>query len=387
MKLDWQAYKISDHYAKKEVANQLQLFLYVIPVIAIILALVNLILGLTEIALATLMVPFFCGISLVALKKGYINTSMILIVSIMMVSTSIICILGSRIHEVGIIIFPVIVIFSGLVMNFRGVVITTSVVLFCIALIVFGDLWSFFPESEIKESKWLELAVVISVIIIHTFITYSFSRITRRNLSKIQDELKNQRRYKNEIAENLSEKTELLRLVHHRVKNNLLLVNSLIELESYGQPQVKNELKEITESIHAIARAHDPLYHTDDYKQVAIRPYLEKLINNFIQKNQVKSLNIEIEDCLIFHAKALHLGIIIQRILSCMQNLPLMELSVRLRKSSNQIHLDIYNQSENEFALKDTPSIKLLINESEGKVEIDERKVAISLLLFSEIVG
>lgn len=352
----------------------MRIFLYVIPGISVVLATVDFIFGYTNIAFTTLTVPVFCMAALYFLNRGQINLSMIIITSIMIVATSIICIQGARIHEVGTIIFPVIIFFTSLVMNARAVIITISAVVLCLALIVFGEFYQVFP-LKFHERNWIDLPVVLTVLIIHSFMTYSFSNITRNNLTRVRDELETQKVYKAQIAENLVEKTELLRLVHHRVKNNLLLINSLIELEAYDKPEVKHELQEITESIHTIARAHDPLYHTDDYKQVAIKPYLEKLIASFIQSKTIKEINIEIEDRLVFHEKALLLGIIAQKILTSIKSIDFFKLSIELKSNDENLELEILNQNKEEFVLGDTSLIHLLTRQINGKLNVGAKKI------------
>lgn len=379
MKSSWLPYdEMLDQYARTEITGLMRIFLYIIPSIAVVLSTVNFIIGNTNVAITTLLVPIFCIPSLYFLHKGYINSSMIIITSIMIITTSIVCTQGARVHEVGIIIFPVTVFFASMVMNLKGVILTISAVAICLAIIVFGEQFGYF-ENSTHEPGWVDLLVVLAVLIVHTFITFSFSRITRNNLSKVQVELQNQKHFKEEISENLSEKTELLRLVHHRVKNNLLLVNSLIELETYEKPEIKQELKEVIESIYTIARAHDPLYHTEDYKQVSIKPYLEKLIATFVQSNAVKGLDTKFEDYLIFHEKALLLGIILQKILSSISRLDEMTLTVSLELNNNHLELCVMSKADHQLELNNTSLIQLLVEQIDGKMMMSSNEVLISL--------
>ncbi len=378
MKSSWLPYDASlDDNTRKGVANLMRTFLYIIPILAIFLATIDFIYGFTSIALTTLSVPIFCAASLYFLNKGQINVSMIIITAIMIVATSIICFIGGGIHEIGIIIFPVIVFFSSLVMNIRGVVITTSIVVVCLALIVLEEHLNIFPGNE-PVASLVNLTICLTVLILHTFITFSFTSITKNNLLRIRQELHNQEQYKEGITQNLDEKTELLRLVHHRVKNNLLLINSLIELEAYGKPEVKLEFKEITDSIHTIARAHDPLYHTDDYKQVSIRPYLEKMIASFIQSRSIKAMELQLSDFLIYHQKALLLGIILQKILSSIQSLESHELKIEMEKIGESFILKIVAQNKQAIEVTDTAMIQSLIRKIEGQLTMSKKSISIS---------
>ncbi|WP_370089589.1 histidine kinase dimerization/phosphoacceptor domain -containing protein [Ekhidna sp.] len=367
-----------DDTSRKEVGKLIQLFLLIIPIVAIVLAIVNFILGLTEIALTTLVVPLVCGISLLFLVRGFTNMSIVIIVSTLIVTTTISCVLGNGIHETGIIIFPVIVIFSSIVMNVRGILITTIAVTLCLALLVFGEMYGLFPSQQVPEARIVDLAVVLSVTIVHIFITYSFSKISKDSLNRVKAELATQERLRGEIAENLTAKSELLRLVHHRVKNNLLLINSLIELETYGTPKAKSELSEIIESIHTIARAHDPLYHTEDYKQVEIRPYLEKLIVTFSQSARFENVKSDLQDGLLFHEKALLLGIILQKILNRIGTSDITKIQISLKVKKDDFKLEVSSRELGDFPQSHKSLIKLLAEQLEAKLTIKPTKIVIS---------
>lgn len=367
-----------DEASRKEVVNLIQLFLYIIPVVAIILAIVNFILGLTEIALTTLVVPLVCGVSLLVLTRGFTNMSIVIIVTTLIVTTTLSCVLGNAIHETGIIVFPVIVIFSSIVMNVRGVLVTTIAVTICLSLLVFGEKYGLFLSRQVPEARFVDLAVVLSVTIVHIFITYSFSKISKDSLNRVKQELTTQEKLREEIAENLTAKSELLRLVHHRVKNNLLLINSLIELETYGTPGAKNELAEITESIHTIARAHDPLYHTEDYKQVEIRPYLEKLIITFSQSARFENVKSVLQDGLLFHEKALLLGIILQKILNRIEASKVREIEVSLGVRKNDFTLEVSSEKLGDFPQSHKSLIQLLAEQLKATLTIESNKVIVS---------
>ncbi|WP_420575873.1 histidine kinase dimerization/phosphoacceptor domain -containing protein [Ekhidna sp.] len=368
-----------DDHSKQEIGFLLKTFLFIIPLVAVILAIVNFSLGLPRIALIILTVPIFCLISLAALNKGLINISVITLIAILIAATTLSCTLGNGVHETGIIVLPVIVLFSSLIMNVRGVLITTIIVILCLAYIVFGEQYGLYPSRKVPSARWLDLVVVLTVTIIHIFVTHSFSSITRRNLNRAKTELSNQKKYKEEISTNLKEKSELLRLVHHRVKNNLLLINSLIELETYGKPKIKEELTEVTKSIHTIARAHDPLYHTEDYKQVAIKPYLEKLISSFVQSMGIKDLEVNLEDKLIFHEKAILLGIILQKIITDIEQEDLEKLQISLQSIKKNIILRVMLTNGNRIGDSQKGIIHALVKEMGGEFQVSPNEASIQV--------
>ena len=68
----------------------------------------------------------------------------------------------------------------------------------------------------------------------------------------------------------------LLREIHHRVKNNLQTVSSLIRLESLP-PEVQQSL---IGRIGAMVAVHEAMYRSDRFEDICIAPYLEHLIGN-----------------------------------------------------------------------------------------------------------
>lgn len=306
----------------KEISRLLMVFLYIIPVIASSLAFLNYQLGLNEIAITIAIIPLFCGLSIWALKKGNLNLSIILLIFILVIVSTMSCVLGNGIHETGTIVFPMIVLFSSIVMNVRGVFVTAFLVICAIGFIIYCEQFTDLGIYPVPRARPLDLVAVMMLLIIHIFVTHSFSNITLKSLARAKEELHTQEKIKNEIVQSLDQRSLLLRQVHHRVKNHLSLLNSLIDIESMQMSHGKEQFKELSNSIHTIARAHDPLYHTSDYQQVSIKPYFEKLIASFSQSNGLINIELSIDEGLIFHETALSAGIVLQEILKILGKAP-----------------------------------------------------------------
>lgn len=73
----------------------------------------------------------------------------------------------------------------------------------------------------------------------------------------------------------------LLAEVNHRVGNSLMLIASLVRLQSRSDsnPKVKAALSEIEARISAIASLHRSLYTSDDVRSVDLKPYLQSMLN------------------------------------------------------------------------------------------------------------
>ncbi|CAZ97087.1 sensor histidine kinase [Zobellia galactanivorans] len=101
---------------------------------------------------------------------------------------------------------------------------------------------------------------------------------------------------KNEIETGITEKEMLLRTVHHRVKNNLQTVSSLLSLQSKNTSNEK--IKELAKSsqyrINSMAIIHEMLYMRDNISKIAFRPYVRELTEFLIKSANDKNLDIKV---------------------------------------------------------------------------------------------
>ncbi|MEZ4241704.1 MAG: histidine kinase dimerization/phosphoacceptor domain -containing protein [Myxococcota bacterium] len=83
------------------------------------------------------------------------------------------------------------------------------------------------------------------------------------------------------LERSLREKETLLREVHHRVKNNLQVISSLLALQSryVDQPSAASVLAEANGRVHSIALAHETLYHEGNFSEFAFGTYLRVLVS------------------------------------------------------------------------------------------------------------
>ncbi len=119
----------------------------------------------------------------------------------------------------------------------------------------------------------------------------------------------------------LSEKETILREVHHRIKNNMNTINSLIAIqaESLTDSSAISALKDAGSRVQSMMVLYDKLYQSSDFEKISLADYLPDLIDeiilNFPNNDSVK-VEKHIED-FILDAKKLHpLGIIINELLT-----------------------------------------------------------------------
>lgn len=123
------------------------------------------------------------------------------------------------------------------------------------------------------------------------------------------------------VATLLDEKEILLREVHHRIKNNMSMIYSLLELQidSIKHPSAISALTDAASRVQSMAMLYDKLYLTQDYDQVSVSQYMNSLtteiISNFPNRDLI-SLELDIFDADLEVKRLQYLGIIVNEILT-----------------------------------------------------------------------
>lgn len=118
------------------------------------------------------------------------------------------------------------------------------------------------------------------------------------------------------------EKTLLLRELHHRVKNNLQLISSLLNLQAY---QLKDEaaasaVKEGQARVEAMAMIHRQLYLKEEETKISLPDYLENMIQNLLyafgKESGKVAVNKQVADLQIDADLAIPLGLILNELIT-----------------------------------------------------------------------
>jgi len=129
-------------------------------------------------------------------------------------------------------------------------------------------------------------------------------RITERTYElqatnlRLRDEVRERQRAEVELRASLLEKDTLLREIHHRVKNNLAVVSSLLYLESTQSHDgtASRALDEAQHRIRSMAMVHEALYQSGNLAAIDFRSYLEQLLR-YLRDSYAIRAEVHVQVC------------------------------------------------------------------------------------------
>jgi len=100
-----------------------------------------------------------------------------------------------------------------------------------------------------------------------------------------------------ELNKSLREKEVLLKEIHHRVKNNMQVVSSLlfVQARDVKEPEIRNILLESQNRIRSIALVHEELYQSKDLEQIDYSDYLNKISRHIFETFLINPNQITLE--------------------------------------------------------------------------------------------
>lgn len=123
------------------------------------------------------------------------------------------------------------------------------------------------------------------------------------------------------VRKSLTEKEVMLKEIHHRVKNNLQVISSLLSLQSgYTEDgESSNLLRECQHRVRSMSMLHERLYRSDDLSRIDMREYAQTLMNFLMRSYSINNniqFTFDINDINLGIDSAIPCGLIINELLS-----------------------------------------------------------------------
>ncbi len=170
-----------------------------------------------------------------------------------------------------------------------------------------------------------------------------------------QTDITERKRAEEQIKASLEEKEVLLQEIHHRVKNNMQIISSILNLQS---SVIKHKgalelFKSSQNRIKSMALIHEKLYKTKDFTRIDFSKYVQGLSNDLFRvygiNQDVVKLNIDIKDVLLNINTAIPCGLIINELVSN----SLKHAFPDNRKGKIKIAMSSLNNNEIELTVSD----------------------------------
>ena len=222
------------------------------------------------------------------------------------------------------------------------------------------------------------------------------------DLACLAVDLTNKNEIELKLRKLLNEKEVLLKEVHHRVKNNLQVISSILNLQSsYVKDQMTLDiLRESQNRIKAMSFIHESLYRSDDFSFVNFSNYINSLSSNLVQTYIIKHANINLEldlgDVNLNLDQAIPCGLIINELVSnsIKYAFPFNrngKIQIELIKQGNKINLKV---SDNGVGLPDNLDVEntdtlglqlvyILISQLDGDIKVINKKGTTFLFNFT----
>ena len=200
-----------------------------------------------------------------------------------------------------------------------------------------------FVKDVVPESS-KNLFALLSVL----FSVYLLGGVFGKNLLHAHHNLY---KTKNELEEKIQEKETLIKEVHHRVKNNLQTVSSLLSLQSRGieDKDVKSLLKSSQNRVITMAIVHEMLYMREDLSKIEYKSYVQELAEYLVRSIKGTSsnitLNIDIPNVKLNIDTAIPLGLLINETVTNALKYGIVD------KNKGEIHIKLRKTDDNEFIL------------------------------------
>jgi PAS domain S-box-containing protein len=205
------------------------------------------------------------------------------------------------------------------------------------------------------------------------------------------------------LQNSLDEKEMLLKEIHHRVKNNLMIISSLLNLQSryIKDEESKNIFKESQNRARSMALIHERLYQSADLKRIDFGEYIRTLANDlyntYVMDTSLIKLNIDVDDLRLDINTSIPLGLIVNELVTnslkhAFPEAKSGEIDIIFHKQGKHYLLEVKDNGigfPEDIDYKNTDSLGLqlvnnLTEQIDGKIEFNHTSGTSFKIIFEE---
>lgn len=222
----------------------------------------------------------------------------------------------------------------------------------------------------------------------------------------ISEDISERKLASEQLQASLIEKEVLLQEIHHRVKNNLQIISSLLYLQAnrIENDQAREFLQDSRSRIESMALVHETLYIAHNFAGINFAEYVQNLVANLFQmyKNSTLTISLRVNvapDILINLDQAIPCGLIVNELITNALKHSFKitqegEVFVTLEANPNQqLILTVGNNGDNlppNFELQRTQSMGLrlvmtLVRQLQGTVEVERNNPTAFKIIFPNL--
>ena len=213
----------------------------------------------------------------------------------------------------------------------------------------------------------------------------------------LKSEIIKRKRIEKKIKASLDEKELLLKEIHHRVKNNLQFICSLLSLKSqqFKDKKIRGIFNECRDRVRSMALIHEKMMSSKDFGNIDFPEYIKELTNSLYRSFKIDPedivLNVNVEDMALGIDLAIPFGLIINELVSNSLKYafpPSRKVKGRIditlkTNSDDEIELDFWDNGvgiPKDFDIKTTKTLGLRLvtilieDQLMGKCELDRRQ-------------
>ena len=194
------------------------------------------------------------------------------------------------------------------------------------------------------------------------------------------------RKTQQQLSHSLEEKETLLKEIHHRVKNNLQLITSLLNLQADGESEqtVEEFLYKGRTRVKSMALIHEHLYRSNNLANIDMQSYVQELVDSIFDSFGAVDSNItyqlEAQPTELDIDKAIPLGLIINELVSnslkhAFENQPQGQIQIKLKNQANQVDIRIQDNGKGFLSTENPNSlglqlVRILVRQLKGSFHL-----------------